>query len=93
MTPHRIRRHFAHAVGWSVNFNLNLLHGRGYPPRYGVGPCVVRKAWDPSNAEALLQWTVDNVPPEMWPTHYSLGNELNECVPPGLLCVVCTVIA
>ena len=72
--------HFAHAVGWRVAFTLNLLHGRGFPPRYGTASCVVKAAWDPSNAEALLRWTVANVPPAMWPSHLGLGNELDDCL-------------
>ena len=72
--------HFAHDVGAHVVFNLNLLHGRGFPPRYGKGPCVVKAAWDSANAEALLRWTVANVPPAMWPSHFGLGNELDDCL-------------
>ena len=76
---------FAHAVGIRVTLNLNVLHGRweSYTAAYVNNAYNMthtptrRPAWDSSNARALMEWTVANVPPDMWPSAFGLGNELD----------------
>jgi hypothetical protein len=81
--------HFANATGIKVGFNLNLLHGRW--PQYTAAVRRTSKVptpaelapWDSSNARALLEWTVANMPEELWPAAFGLGNELAWFISPG----------
>ena len=83
---------WAHRNGFRVAFNLNALHGRyaNYTaylraPEWWEGcthlPCRAKPAWDSSNARALMEWTVSNVHPDMWPASFGLGNELQYYLP------------
>ena len=79
---------WAHKNGLRVTFNLNVLHGRFAnftkamaTSRCPHAPCSWKPAWDSSNARDLMEWTVANVQPEMWPAAFGLGNELQYYLP------------
>ena len=78
---------FAHDVGMRVTLNLNCMHGREGRRWPGYGVCGTANAsepfppWNGTQSEALLRWTVANVPQDRWPAWVGLGNEKTGLIP------------
>ena len=66
--------------------DIAALCGINATPPFAPAPCPGGRcpcpAWDPTEAEALMRWTRDNVPEAKWPAFYGLGNELTFFIPP-----------